>query len=636
MKPVILRKTVAATFLARVKETPFKVGFKYRNSPSEPAKAWQGVEYDDFYQEVQLLAFGLVDLGVSNQDRVAIISESRIEWVLADMATLGVRAISVPVYSSYVPEDIAYILEHSGARVAFVENAAQLRKLFEVGEKSLVGVQKFIVFDGAGLVTVVSELEKFYSGTIRRVMTLAALREIGERRQKESPHFVEQNFLVVEESDVFTICYTSGTTGTPKGVVLSHRNMMASIEGCSTVLREHLVPEEEVVLTFLPFSHIFGRFELLCSFVYGWELVFPESLQKFMSNLEEVRPTVLVAVPRFFEKAYNRVHSRLEVLPSLKKLALQKAISLARQSFSTSESKSAPRITEKLAYSVAKKTVLDPLLGELGARFGGNLKFAICGGAPLAVEIGEFFWQTGLPVLEGYGLTETAGPVSLSLPKSHRAGWVGKALPGVALQIAEDGEVLVQSPSVSTGYYRQEEEKLDPDGENGSVTAETGWLQTGDIGRIDPEGFLQITDRKKDILITSSGRSCSPQKIEKRARSLPWIRQFVVVGDGRAFLSAMITLDREQVIRHAHEGHIFFSEWAELIKNSRILSVVQKTVDELNQRLAHFEQIRKFIILPEDFTVDSGELSPSLKVRRKFVEQKYHAQIGALYLDSAS
>jgi long-chain acyl-CoA synthetase len=615
--PFILRKTITETFLERVKTTPNAVGFTFK--AADTPGQWKSVTFRAFFDECRLVSFGLTHLGLEPGDRAAILSATRYEWTLSDMAILGAGGVTVPIYSSNTPADVGFILEHSEAKVAFVEDAHQLEKILDLREKDrsvLPALKQIVVLDPAAMAVLPS-----YRETSRDVITIQALKELGRREETREPQRFEKRLASASAEDPITICYTSGTTGQPKGVLITHDNIMSVLEDCEIAFASYIVPEREVVLTFLPATHIMGKVESMAVWTFGWQVGFAESLEKLTTNLLEIRPTLIFSVPRIYEKAYARIESMVAESPAPKRLLFRWGLESGRRYYAARGRGKRAAITDFAQYHAARKGIF----GKIRERFGGRLKFAISGGAPLSPEIGEFFRIAGIPILEGYGLTESCGPISLNTPGDVRFGTVGRPLPEVSARVAEDGEILIKSRKLFAGYYKNPGET--------SKAMSSGWFHTGDIGFIDEDGFLHITDRKKDLIITSGGKNIAPQKIENLAKGFPLIHQIVVHGDRRHYLTALITLDREQIIKYASEARVLFSEYSELIRHPRIISIVQKAVDEINRQLAGFETIKKFTILPQDFTIDAGEVTPSLKLRRNAIERKYRETLDRMYVE---
>lgn len=602
--PYILRPTIAETFLDRVKLTPHALGFQYK------VGIWKQVTFREFHEECRLIGFGLMGLGIRPGDRVAILSNTRYEWALMDMAVLGSHAITVPIYPSSTADDVAYLLTHCEARIIMVENREQIEKILSHRDQ-FPNLEKIIALDPLALLVAPDRKD---------VISLQALIEIGQREEAQDPGRFDRNLREAKPEDVITICYTSGTTGTPKGVVLTHDNVMSVLEDCVTRIAGNIAPEAEVTVSFLPYSHILGKIESLAGYTFGWRCCYAESIDKIVDNLAELKPTIMFAVPRIFEKAYTRIHASVDSGTGIKKRIFAWALLVGRKNWNALWIGKSPGPKLVLEYEAARRLVFNKVL----QRFGGRLRFAVCGGAPLPKEIGEFFQIVGIQVLEGYGLTETTAPISLNTPDAIRFGTVGRPLPEVSVRIAEDGEILIKSRKVFREYYKMPDE-----------TAEVlvdGWLHSGDIGYIDSEGFLHVTDRKKDLIITSGGKNVAPQKIENLAKAHPLISQIFVYGDARNYLSALITLDEAQARKFADANHILYSGYPGLLKSPKLQTAVQRMVDEVNSKLASFETIKRFIILPRDFSVESGELTPSLKIKRKVILKHYAAELDSLYL----
>ncbi|MBC7693605.1 MAG: long-chain fatty acid--CoA ligase [Methylotenera sp.] len=609
--PFILRPTLTQTYLTRIRSTPRATGFQFkpRNEVIGPVGVWKQLTFKEFDEECREVSHGLMALGVEPGDKVAILSNTRYEWPLSDMAILGAQAVTVPLYASSIREDVIYILNHCEAKVAFLENAQQLDKILD-RQSELPHLKSIVMFD--------SEAMNF--ATARSdILTLTTLRDSGRKEQHADPDRFEKQLLAAQPSDPITICYTSGTTGIPKGVVLTHENMMSVLDDCVKSFGGHIRPEKETLLAFLPFSHIIGKVESVATYVFGWKECYAETVDKMTDNMLEVKPTILFAVPRIFEKAYAKIESRARSAPVAQRELFKWAVKVGHDYYSAQWSGRKPSLLVAAQYAAAKKAVL----GKVLEGFGGKLRFALCGGAPLPREIGEYFQTVGITILEGYGLTETCAPVALNTIEHLRFGTVGRPLPEVSMKIAEDGEILIKSKKIFKDYHKEPEE---------SAAAFTeGWFHSGDIGFLDSSGYLHITDRKKDIIVTSGGKNVAPQKIENLAKAYPLITQMVVHGDRRNYLSALLTLDREQVLRYANENQILFSEYSELVRNPKIRALVQRLVDDLNSHLASYETIKKFGILPHELTIESGELTPSMKVKRSVINKKYLTEFDRLY-----
>ena len=410
--PLITRKTVTETFLERVRATPDAIAYQFKPTHPEqgPIDTWKQVSFRRYYDEVRQVSFGLMGLGIQPGDKVVILSNTRYEWPLCDMAILGAAGITIPIYASNVPDDVAYIVNHSDARVAFLEDAKQLQKILEKRlEKPdcMPKLEKIIVIEPSAM-----SLAASHQDAAKDVITLKALLELGRREEAKAPERFDGNLKGAKPEDLITICYTSGTTGVPKGAMITHDGVMSVIEDALLIVRNHVEPESDVILSFLPFSHILGKVESLMIHTFGWRQAFAENLDKLMTNIAEVQPTVIFCVPRIFEKAYNRINAMVDTGPETKRKLFQWAFEAGRRYYQAIWAHRKPTFVEKAEYATAKALVLS----KIANRFGGKLNFAICGGAPLPKEIGEFFQICGISILEGYGLTETTAPVALNSP----------------------------------------------------------------------------------------------------------------------------------------------------------------------------------------------------------------------------
>ncbi|MBS1963018.1 MAG: long-chain fatty acid--CoA ligase [Bdellovibrionales bacterium] len=611
----VLEKTIAATMVERCRRTPGNVAFRYRstNDVISPKGTWREVTFRAFFQECEQLSLGLRRLGVGPGDSVAILSRSRYEWTLADFAIFGCGGVSVPIYPSSTEAETAHLLEHSEAKIVFVEDEIQLGKVLPRLD-ALPKLEKIVV------------LETTRSSLPAKVRSLFDVQRDGEQERHAHPNVFEKTLLGLGPETLFTICYTSGTTGVPKGAMLTHHNLMSVLEDCAKVYGEHIREDKETLLTFLPFSHIIGRLESMSPFVFGWQLAFAGEPTKIGEDLREVRPTILFTVPRIFEKALAEVEAKIRGTSFLSRGIFDLAMKSGESYYSRRRRGRKPNLLRRAAYGLFRETVMAKVLEG----FGGRLRFAICGGAPLSKEVGEVFEILGILILEGYGLTETCAPVTMNSVGAHKFGTVGRPLPEVTVKIADDGEILLRSQKIFAGYWKDENETRD-------AFDDEAWFKTGDIGFIDPQGYLHITDRKKDLLITSGGKNIAPQKIENLAKThSPLIADFVVVGDRRKHLSALVTLDRKELHRFARRENILYSDPEELTRNRKVELEVDRLVGLLNQGLARFETVKRFAILPGIFTVEAGELTPSLKVKRSVIYRKYREVIDALYQDSPS
>lgn len=562
---------------------------------------WLNVSWNEVFRSCEAVAGGLIKNGVKAGDRVALLSETRREWVYADFGIMGIGAVTVPIYPSQRPEEMAAILKDSEAKVLILENMGQYRKWLEVRSQCPLV---------AGVIMIDSPSER-----PRESLSWDAFLDMGHQQSLETPGFYEAAIAKQKLSSVATLIYTSGTTGEPKGVVLTHKQVMAEIEAILDVIP---LNEKDTSLSFLPYAHILGRVESWAAVAAGFTLAFAESIDRLRFNLLDVNPTLLIAVPRVFEKLHAAIKSQSEANPALNKIFswgidVGTAVSNARRE----RKRVSPDLL--LRQMVAEKIVFRAIKNKLG----GRLRFAVSGGAPLGKEIAEFFHSIGLLILEGYGLTETTAAITANTPLAYKFGTVGKPLKGVDLKIAADGEILVKGPMVMAGYHNQ------PESNQASFT--DGYFHTGDIGEIDGEGFLRITDRKKDLIKTAGGKYVAPQKLENLLKLSPLISQVLIYGDQEKYVVALLTLNPERVAEYARTHHISHQDMKTLSQHPHIKGLIRNLVAEVNSKLSSSETIKNFAILSFDFTVEAGELTPSLKVKRKFCSEKYKDAIKALY-----
>lgn len=547
---------------------------------------WVGYRWHEYFSLIETVAAALSHCGLLRGDRVAIISETRPEWIISDLAIMAMGGVTVPVYPNNLSSDVEFILNDSKATAIFLENYAQYEKWLSI-RSNCPSVKHVIVFKSG------HEKTKEYISWIE-------LLNMGREHLRASPKQVVDEMKKSQLSDVATILYTSGTTGRPKGVVLSHEQIMSELEDAFTLIS---VNENDKSLTFLPYSHVFGRVEAWGNVYAGYTLAFAESIDRIKANLSEIKPTFLVAVPRIFEKIYAGILTQLENNKTKQKIFL-KAQEIGLQVSERLQAKKNLGPVLMLEYEAAKLLVFNKILKAMG----GRLRFAISGGAPLSAEISRFFHGIGLLICEGYGLTETTAGITFNSPLDYKFGSVGKALKDVTITIAEDGEILVKSKKVMLEYYN-----------NPKATSEVffeGKFRTGDIGHIDEDGFLFITDRKKDLIKTAGGKYVAPQKLENILKLSPYISNVLIHGDQKKYIIALVTLN---------------AKYAELHNDQEMYKTIKDFIAEANTQLASYESIKKFSILPQDFTVETGELTPSLKVKRRFCDQKFKKEIDDLY-----
>jgi long-chain acyl-CoA synthetase len=591
-------RTLNRMFLNRIEEGGNSVRYLV---PHEGK--WDPMTYRQVGNAVREMANGLMALGLSRGDKVAIISATKVEWCLADIAGILGGFITVPVYPSSLPDQVEYILANSQSRVVFVEDEIQRNKVAGV-RKNLPSLATVVMFSGDS---------QGREGTIG----LPDLRAMGARYAETHPGTLMRRTEEIQPEDDLTIIYTSGTTGSPKGVVIRHSNVAFDVTATRSVCS---IPKGDTMLQFLPLAHVLGRFEHFLSFDAMVVTAFARGIQTVAEDLPVIRPHIMISVPRLYEKFYAAVLAKVHEEGGLKRRIFLWALSVGRE-VSVRKQRNEP-VTGWLSvkFSLADRLVF----GKIRGRLGGRLRFFVSGGAPLAREIAEFFHAMGILILEGYGLTETPSVVSAQNMEQFKFGTVGKPLPGTEIRIASDGEILIRGPHVFKEYYRNPEatqEAIDPE----------GWFHSGDIGMIDEDGFLRITDRKKDIIVTSGGKNVAPQNVENMLKNDKFVSQAFVYGDRRKYLTALITLSGEDIVKWAEQNDIPERDLVLLCRNPRVEAMMRSRIDEINRQLATFEQVKKFVLLGSDFTQETGELTPTLKVKRKVVIKKYGNLLDALY-----
>jgi long-chain acyl-CoA synthetase len=564
------------------------------------------LSYAEFYGRALMVARGLKKLNVKPGDRIAILSENRAGWVIADMGILCAGGVTVPVYPTNTPEQIEYMLNHSGARIVFVSGKFQYGKLLKIRE-AIPEVELVVSF------------ERFLGESVLPVCTFYQLSEIDTPISPEEQREIESGIDRIAAEDMLTLIYTSGTTGVPKGVMLSHANILANIKYLSD--QGGIVGRDDVLLSFLPLSHILERTAgYYLTIRNGALMAFADSIEKVPENMIEVKPTLMVSVPRLFEKIFHRIFENVHQMPVVKRKLFHWAVEVGKKFVAAKYLHKKPSALFGFKYALADRLVFS----KIRARFGGNMKLFCCGGAPLDKTINEFFWVIGIPIFEGYGLTETSPAISFNCFDHVRFGSVGFALEQTEVRIADDGEIMVKGPQVMLGYYNDPEATRE--------VLQGGWLKTGDIGYLD-EGFLFITDRKKELIITAGGKNIAPQPIENELKMDKFVSSAFVHGDRKPFLTALIVPNLERLLEFAKEKHIDYFDLDDLVMHVPVQTLFTQRVEEINRRLAPYETIKKFVLLPHDFSVESGELTPTLKLRRKVIYEKYKHKIEDMYIE---
>lgn len=565
---------------------------------------WQGLTYRDLRDVTENIAMGMEALGLKKGDRIAIQSENRPEWIMTDFACAHFGIVSATIYPTLVEKQVEYILKDSGAKAVFASTEEDVKKVLAV-RKNLPELQHIIVFDS-------------FESDDPMIMTFLDLSGKGEAYKASVDFTLESRGAERQKDDLWTIIYTSGTTGMPKGVMLSHFNISTNIQAAQATLH---FKSGSRWLSFLPLSHSLERVGVHMSFWVGSTTYFAEGILKVPENLKEAKPHYLVSVPRLYEKIYAKVLDGIGQSSPLKQKIFfwaKNVGSVVARDFIQKGKE--PSGFTGFKYRLANKLVLSKVMDA----FGGHFVFGISGGAPLPRVIGEFFASAGIVILEGFGLTETT-PVTNVTPRDHiKFGKVGPTLPDVEMKIAEDGEILFRGPNIMQGYWKNKAATRE-------VIDEDGWFHSGDIGVIDEDGFLQITDRKKNIIVTSGGKNIAPFQIENVLSKSRYIDQIVVIGDRRNFLAAAVVPAQEAVELWAKASGIQYTSWDDLREKPEVYALIDKDIQHLQEEFARYEKIKKFFIPPKPFTIEGGELTPSMKIKRKVVEEKYRKEIDNLY-----
>lgn len=600
--------TITRRFLETAKRHPAKTAVRFPQSRSARNTNWLELNWADYRKLVDSLAAGLQACGVRKGDRVAILANTRLEWAALDLAILGLGAVTVPIYPSSTLDDIAFILHDSQSKLLFVEDLSVFKKMHSVlgRESKLRRPEKVVLIDSAPA----SDIPSFTDAT-----TLDEMQVLGEKALKASPSLYELAVNEVKNDDVATIIYTSGTTGRPKGVVHTHMQAFSEVSEAFPLLG---VSSNDVTLTFLPFAHVLGRIEIWGHALLGFTMGFAVSIDRLKQDFREIRPTIIVAVPRIFEKIHAGILAQADISP-LRRKVFDWALETGREISRCKQEKRAIPLDIAVQYAAARKLVFD----SIKERMGGRLRFAVSGGAPLSREIAEFFHAAGLLVLEGYGLTETTAAVCVNTPFDYRFGTVGKPIGDVKVQIADDGEILIKSRKVMREYLG--------DAESTKAVLKDGWFHTGDIGEFDEQGHLRITDRKKDLIKTAGGKYVAPQRLEGLIKLSHYVSNVHIHGDNRKYCVALITLSWDTVSMWAKDQGLQLNSAKEASEHPKVKDLIRRAVADANAQLAPFETIKHFAILPNDFTIESGELTPSLKIKRKIVDERYMGVINALY-----
>src|SRR5882672_890746 len=605
-------QTINELFNQAMRERVNQVVMRYKRD-----RRWHDITGAQLDERVRNLALALHSLGVRAGDRVALLAESCPEWSVTDYAILANGAINVPIYPTQAVDQVGYILRNSGARMLFISNTKQLRRIQPALDSLKSKERPRLIMFEAPKEGLKEGKEAKKDGA---VTALAELEKIGRDERSPKSQLYEGLSAESQPDDLATIIYTSGTTGEPKGVMLTHHNLVSNALSSGEIFD---LRSDDSALSFLPLSHVFERTVLYIYMIFGVQINFARGVETVAEDIKEVRPTVVTAVPRLFEKIYATINKRAAEQSPMKQKIFHRAVEVGREVAVLRDGRR--RVPIRLALELK---ALDRLVFTKWRKaVGGRLRFFVSGGAALPPELAYIFAGAGITILQGYGLTETSPVVSFNRPDANRIGTIGQPIPGVKVRLAEDGELLVQGDNVMQGYYQMAEETervlhRRPDGV---------WFHTGDIGAIDDDGYIRITDRKKDLIKTSLGKYIAPQPIENLIRAIPMVEQAVVIGNARKFPSALIVPSFDALRSYAKSLGVEAKDNAELARHPRIVEFFKKKIDEVTRDLAPHEKIKKIALLDQEFSVESGELTPTLKVRRKFVEDKHRAVIDALY-----
>ncbi len=595
-------ETLLTYFYKNLKEYPDRVALREKEFG-----IWKDITWAQYGEKVRCVAMGLLSLGLKKGECVSIICENRPEWVFSDFGIMCAGGVTTGIYTTNSPEQCCYIVNDSGSRFYIAENEEQFDKVLRFRNQA-PGLEKVFVIDMEGL--------KRYNDPM--LMSFENLLELGRQFDKKNPDLFERRLNEIKPNDLALLIYTSGTTGPPKGAMLTHSNLLFMSEA---MVGSIPMSSSDETLSFLPLCHIFEQlFTVMINIRYRTIVNFVESTDTIMENMREISPTVIYGVPRIWEKYASAIMIRMSDATWFKRKLFKLCMGIGLKYASLKLNYKSIPFYLKAIYTFAYLTVFRKLKERLGFD---RAKLAISGAAPISPDVLKFFNALGIPLIEGYGQTEGTGVTTVSRLKNVKIGKVGQPLPGIEVRIAQDGEILVRSPGVFKGYFKNEKATEE--------AIKDGWLHSGDIGELDEDGFLKITDRKKDIIITAGGKNISPQNIENQLKFSPYINDAIVIGDRRKYLVALIAIDEENVIKYAQDHKIQFGTYASLTQATEIKQLIQKEIDKVNKTLAQVEQIKKFAIIPKRLYEEDGEVTPTMKVKRKFINEAYKDIIEKLY-----
>ena len=576
---------------------------------------WEGLRGKDIRATVEDLSYGLVSLGIVKGKHAAIVSNNSPRWAMADYGILCTGGATVTIYPTLTAPQAAYILKHSESSVVFAEDEKQAGKILEVWD-DCPDLKTLIVMNDAQVTG------KTTKGSGRTIISFINFLELGHEYGKEQELDFEAMCRDCKPDDVLTLMYTSGTTGEPKGVMLTHHNMVSNIEGA---LKHIQINETDSLLSCLPLSHSFERMAgHFLAFSRGSDVYYAESMEKVGENMQEVKPTVLLHAPRFYEKVHSRVLESVSQSPGIRQKIFWWALAQGKAVLELTMAGRKPGWWLSKKHGLASKLVFS----KLKEKVGGRIRFFVTGAAPLSPDIGKFFASLDMLVLEGYGLTETSPALAVNKLEKFKFGSVGPAIPNVELKIADNGEILAKGPNIMKGYYK------DPEGTAEAIDSD-GWFHTGDIGEFDEDGYLKITDRLKSILVTSGGKNVAPAPLESALVLSPYIEQVMIIGDKRNFISALLVPNFEKLEAFAEEKSIPSRDREALVKDSQVIELFEREVGKAMEQFARFEQVKKFVLLPREFTIEEEELTPTLKIKRKAVFDHFGEVIESIYADTA-
>jgi long-chain acyl-CoA synthetase len=616
LEKTIVQESIAALFADRVAKSSDAVAVRFK----EGKGPYRSMTWAEFGTLVEELSFGLASLGLAKGETAAIVANTSHQWVAADLAILTAAGVSVPIYPTSSSKDAEHILNNSGAKIAFVHNEALLKKVLAVREH-VPGLQKIILMTSPWRGKSLADLIASDGIPEGFVIGLEELQELGRSLKAEQPNLIVDRIAGIKFDDLATIIYTSGTTGTPKGVMLQNSTVLSVIKDLPSLIP---INETDTYLSFLPLSHVFER---VCGEFFwlqnGAGMAFAEGIEHVGKNIQEAEPTMMLVVPRVLDKIYQKVMSGIKGASPRAQKMISWALEVGKEVMRDRAAGREHRLGLKAKHWLAEKLVFK----KLRDRIGGNLRYIIAGGAPATLEVIEFFNAIGINVMEGYGLTETAAPTNVNPLVKNKVGTVGPPLPLVEMKIADDGEILFRGPTIFKGYFKDEEKTKE--------AFTDGWFHTGDIGEVDKDGFLRITDRKKDLIVNAAGKNIAPQKIEGVLRTVPLVSQAIVFGDKRKTLVALLILEEQPAMEFAREKGWQVDTFEELANLPQLKKYLKAEIADRSYQLADYEQVRNIAILPRELSVESGELTATMKIKRNVLAKEYKELVNSLYKDES-